>query len=147
MRALLVEAAEHTAAARAAGQTALEPELVAGIQAATPGLSSLGCTPTPAAGLAEAQRRRVKRPPPARLIAHQGEVLRFTVDLRVPFTNNQSERDLRMVKRCAQPRGCDALRGQREGRGVCGITRASHAGTPCDGRTRCRATCTRYRRS
>jgi hypothetical protein len=41
----------------------------------------------------------------------------------------------------------DPSAGQREGIGACGITRASHAGTPCDVRTRCRATCTRYRRS
>lgn len=62
MRALLVEDAEHTAAARAAGQTALEPELVAGIQGCYTRLIELGLHANPAAGLPEAQHRRVKRP-------------------------------------------------------------------------------------
>ena len=34
------------------------------------------------------------------------------------------------AERCAQPRGRDALRGQREGIGACRIIRARHAGTP-----------------
>lgn len=45
---------------------------------------------------------RVKRPPPVRLLLRltqrREEVLHFTRDLRVPFTNNQAERDVRMVK-------------------------------------------------
>jgi hypothetical protein len=47
-------------------------------------------------------RRRPKRPAAAclleRLDTHRTEVCRFLVDLRVPPTNNQAERDLRMVK-------------------------------------------------
>jgi len=46
--------------------------------------------------------RRPRRSTAARLLArldtHRGQVLRFLDDLRVPFDNNQAERDLRMVK-------------------------------------------------
>jgi len=34
----------------------------------------------------------------ARLHTHRDDVLRFATDLRVPFTNNQAESDVRMVK-------------------------------------------------
>jgi len=48
------------------------------------------------------KRRRVKRPPAVclleRLDTHRDEVRRFLTDLRVPPTNNQVERDIRMVK-------------------------------------------------
>jgi transposase len=55
-------------------------------------------------------RRRQPRSPAARLLArldtHRDEVLRFLDDLRVPFTNNQAERDLRMVKLQQKISGC-----------------------------------------
>lgn len=61
----------------------------------------------PRAKVAKPQRR--KSPVPAlvrRLQECREEVLRFMTDLRVPFTNNGSERDLRMIKLQQKASGC-----------------------------------------
>ena len=62
------------------------------------------------AAAAHLSRSARRSPPPRRLVnrlsRRRDEVLRFTSDLAVPFTNNGAERDLRMVKVQQKVSGC-----------------------------------------
>ena len=96
MADLLVDAHHHAQAARAAGRTHIDPSR------SSPICGAATSAPTPRAS---ATTRTAPDPSPAtppalarRFRDHQDMILRFVVDLAVPFTNNQAERDLRPVK-------------------------------------------------
>jgi transposase len=95
MADLLVHANKVAGLARAAGKDALDPatldELVGWYRGAV------------TTGIVANQGRRTKAATDGRRLArrfdeHQDMILRFVTDLAVPFTNNQSERDIRPVK-------------------------------------------------
>jgi hypothetical protein len=106
MRELLTDALAATDQARAAGTSGVHDQARDRLHARYRRLLADGHAANPP----RAGRGRRARSPAARLLArldtHHAEVLRFLEDLRVPFTNNQAERDLRMVKLQQKISGC-----------------------------------------
>jgi transposase len=91
----LIEAHDAAQAARAAGQTALDPAVLAEIRNHYRGAVALGIhTNSARAGPLAADALTLAR----RFATHEDMILRFVVDLAVPFTNNQAERDVQPVK-------------------------------------------------
>jgi len=102
MSALLREI-KATVEAAPPHQDHLDPQQIAQFAARYAEILAAGrqANPAPAAPVVK-KRGRVKQTPAQnmldRLTTHQREVLAFMYDWRVPFDNNQAERDLRMVK-------------------------------------------------
>jgi transposase len=95
MATTLTDATTAAAAARASGQTTLDPEVLATIRNHYRGATALGIhTNSARAGPLAADALTLAR----RFRTHEDMILRFVVDLAVPFTNNQAERDIRPVK-------------------------------------------------
>ena len=111
LKTLLLEiqeaADEH---ARAAGVPALPPANQQRWAARYADLVAEGLRLNPPAPPSGGKQGRPKRSPAGnlalRLATHQTETLAFMADLRVPFDNNQAERDLRMMKVRQKISGC-----------------------------------------
>jgi transposase len=108
MAELLVDIKLVADRARAAGCGRVDDQTRARLQGRYQRLLADGhaANPPPRA----ARRARPRRSPAANLLArldrHRDEVLRSLDDCRVPFDNNQAERDLRMVKLQQKISGC-----------------------------------------
>jgi transposase len=108
--ALLCEANEATCMARAAGLAALPGPMIEDFFTRYDALLAEGARCHPRRTGPPGRRGRVKQTPAYNLIGrlrdHRQEVLRFITDLRVPFDNNQAERDIRMPKLKHKVSGC-----------------------------------------
>jgi transposase len=102
MDALLRELKHTVEHAKAAGQTSLCPTALATFTDRYQTITALGRTQNPLASGPVGKRGRIPQTKTANLVTrlerHQHEALRFAHDFRVPFDNNQAERDLRMIK-------------------------------------------------
>jgi transposase len=110
MIALLCEANTLTIEARAAGFAALPGPMVSDIQTRYNAILDVAKARNPAREPKPGSRRRVRQSPAHNLVKRLSEkreaVLRFLTDLRVPFDNNQAERDVRMPKLKQKVSGC-----------------------------------------
>jgi transposase len=102
MAALLVEAKWAVQRAVAAGTDQLDPRRLDHYHARYQAILAEGWRANPAARTSGDRAGRQRRSKAANLLArlddHREQVLRFATDLRVPFDNNQAERDIRMAK-------------------------------------------------
>jgi transposase len=110
MIALLCEANALTTEARAAGFLALPGPIVRDVQTRYDAILSLAKDRNPARARKPGTRGRARQSPAYNLVKRLSEnreaVLRFVTDLRVPFDNNQAERDIRMPKLKQKVSGC-----------------------------------------
>ncbi len=106
---LLLSMQAAVADAQAAGKTALRPKQLAGYEAAYTRFIQEGLRANPPPK-PTGKRGRPKQTPARnlldRLVTHRAAILSFLHDFRVPFDNNQAERDLRMLKVKQKVSGC-----------------------------------------
>ena len=108
MDRLLCEINRTVSAARPDGADRLAPYLLAAYRRRYQTILDGGWAANPDHHAGQRGRRR--RPKHVNLLdrldTHRDEVLRFATDLRVPFTNNGSERDIRPTKIRLKVAGC-----------------------------------------
>jgi transposase len=96
--------------ARASGKDWLEPGELAGYRAAYEQIITLGHQTNPAGTIPTGKRGAIRQTPARNLLVRldrdREHVLRFAHDFRVPFDNNQAERDIRMIKLQQKISGC-----------------------------------------
>lgn len=107
---LLIRARDHCEAARQAGKTALSAARIRRIFRDYNAILDRALARNPRAAQTVKRRGRVKQSVAFNLInrmrEHAEAVLRFVIDLRVPFTNNLAERAIRMPKVKQKISGC-----------------------------------------
>ncbi|MBI2298006.1 MAG: IS66 family transposase [Armatimonadetes bacterium] len=109
LRALLRGVLHAKQLAQAAGETALPPEFLARLRANGRRLVARGLAQNPRpqpTGKGGAPKLGPARSLLERLQRYEAEHLRFAFDFRVPFDNNQAERDFRMAKVQQKVSGC-----------------------------------------
>jgi transposase len=110
MAELLVDAKLVADRARTADAGRVDDQVQARLHARYERLLADGQAANPPPPATRRRRGRMRRSPAARLLArldaYREEVLRLLDDTRVPFDNNQAERDLRMVKLQQKISGC-----------------------------------------
>jgi len=110
VKGLLREMEEAVREGVARGETCLTPEKVGRFEARYQELLEAGLEANPPPERTGKRRGRPKQSKGKNLVdrldKHREAVLRFMRDFRVPFDNNQAERDLRMVKVRQKISGC-----------------------------------------
>lgn len=98
------------AGARQAGLERFDPAQLARITSAYRQILLLGHQTNPAGTIKTGKRGVIRQTPARNLLVRldrdQDAVLRFASDFRVPFDNNQAERDIRMIKLQQKISGC-----------------------------------------